>query len=213
MNLVVPLKPLTVAKSRLVGGGSPLDEAGRAALVLAMAMDTVTAAIAAGNVGRVLVAAAEPVELGVLVELGAEVYPDGGMPDLNGSLRHGADVLRADDPDCVVGALQADLPALRPAELEAAVAAVGSARAFCADRAGSGTTLLLSAPGKPLDPRFGPHSARAHVESGAVAVTLPVPTLRSDVDTVEDLSHARMLGAGRYTRAALLSRLSRRPAC
>lgn len=210
MNLVVPLKPLTVAKSRLAGGVSPLDETGRATLVLAMAMDTVTAAIAASNVDRVLVAAAEPVELGVLVELGAEVYPDGGMPDLNGSLRHGADVLRSDDPDCVVGALQADLPALRPAELESAVAAVGGTRAFCADRAGTGTTLLLSAPGKPLDPRFGPHSARAHVESGAAAVTLPVPTLRSDVDTAEDLSHARMLGTGRYTSAALLSR---RPAC
>lgn len=202
VNLVVPLKSLAVAKSRLFGAG---ERAERARLVLAMALDTVAAAVAARSIGRVLVAAAEPGELAALRELGADVVDDDGAADLNATLRHGANLLRADDVHCVVGALQGDLPALRPAELDAAIAAAAGRRAFCADRAGSGTTLLLSTPGGRLDPRFGPHSAHAHAASGAAALSVPAPTLRSDVDTPDDLAHVQLLGTGPHTRAALLA--------
>jgi 2-phospho-L-lactate guanylyltransferase len=202
VNLVVPLKSLAVAKSRLLGA---LDPVSRTELVLAMAMDTVAAAVAAHSITRVLVAATEPAELAPLRDLGADIVDDGGSADLNSTLTHGAQLLRADDPQCIVGALQGDLPALQPAELDAAVAAAGGRRAFFADRAGSGTTLLLSTPGGPLEPRFGPQSAKAHAASGAAALELPLPTLRSDVDTPDDLAHARRLGAGPHTRAALLA--------
>lgn len=205
MNLVIPLKRLAVAKTRL-SGLAPGPDGDRAALVLAMALDTVAAAVATPGVDRVLVAAAAPGELGALAELGAEVVGDGGVPDLNGSLRHVAGVLAAEDPSCVVGALQADLPALRPAELAAVLAAAQGRRSFCADRAGTGTTLLLAAPGEPLAPQFGPQSARAHAASGAVPVIDPVPTLRCDVDTPQDLAHVRSLGLRRHTRAALAAR-------
>lgn len=205
MNLVVPLKPLAVAKSRLLGALDPDHRIDHADLVLAMALDTVAAAVATPGIGRVLVAAAEPGEVTALGALGAEVAGDGGSADLNATLRHGAGLLRADDPGCVVGALQADLPALLPADLAAAVVAAGGRRAFCADRAGSGSTLLLSAAGEPLDPQFGPDSARAHAASGAVE--LPVlRTLCSDVDTPADLEHARLLGVGGNTRAVLHGR-------
>nr|WP_028847970.1 2-phospho-L-lactate guanylyltransferase [Thermocrispum agreste] len=204
VNLVVPLKRLTAAKSRLAerAGSGEL----RSALALAMAMDTVAAALATPAVRRVLVAAADPTELGALRELGAEVVFDGGESGLNAGLRHVARQVRAEDPDCVVGALQADLPALRPDDLAAAIAASGARRAFCADRAGTGTTLLLSAPAGELDPHFGPGSARAHTESGAAPVELTVPTLRADVDTPDDLAHVQLLGVGEHTRAALQTR-------
>jgi 2-phospho-L-lactate guanylyltransferase len=103
----------------------------------------------------------------------------------------------------VIGALQADLPALRAAELSAALAEAGDRRAFVADAEGTGTTLLLSSPGGELAPRFGAGSARAHAESGANPVTAPVPTLRRDVDTPRDLAAAERLGLGRWTTAVL----------
>ncbi len=208
-----------MGKSRLRGGpGCPESDHRHADLVLALAFDTLRAATATPGVRRVLVVTSAPVALAALRELGVDVVNEngehgenggtaqhGGGADigLNAALRTGERVLRAEDPQCVVGALQADLPALRPDELATALAEAEGRRAFIADRHGSGTTLLLSAPGQRLDPRFGPGSARAHTLSGALPLTAPLPSLRTDVDTPGDLDHARLLGLGQCTRTVL----------
>ena len=204
----MPVKPLYRAKSRLRGVAGSDDES-HAALALALAHDTVAAAGAARAVRRLLVVSSDPVVAAELAAVGVEVAPDvdGG---LNAALRHGAALLRARDPGAPVGALQADLPALRPDELDAAVAAAGAvfaagrARTFCADAAGSGTTLLVAAGGVALDPRFGAGSAARHRASGAIALDGPWPGLRRDVDTGDDLCAAAELGLGRHTRAVLV---------
>lgn len=206
VNLVVPIKPLTLAKSRLAGGIDPQGAIRHTDLVLAMAMDTVAAAVAAPGVARVLVVATDPAEVTALRDLGAEIIADDAAAGLNTALRHGAGVLRAADPHAVVGALQADLPALAPGDLAAAIADAGGERAFCADRHGTGTTLLLSAAAGELDPRFGPFSAGAHATSGATALAARLTTLRADVDTPGDLRHVRAVGLGRYTSAVLSGR-------
>lgn len=203
VNLVVPIKPLTLAKSRLAGGIDPQGAIRHADMVLAMAMDTVAAAVAAPGVARVLVVATDPAEVVALRELGAEIIADDAATGLNAALRHGAGVLRAADRHAVVGALQADLPALRTADLSAAVADAAGTRAFCADRHGTGTTLLLSAAGGELDPRFGAFSAGAHAASGATALADELTTLRADVDTPGDLRNVHAIGLGRHTRAVL----------
>ncbi|MBV9920796.1 MAG: 2-phospho-L-lactate guanylyltransferase, partial [Pseudonocardia sp.] len=117
----------------------------------------------------------------------------------------GALLLRERDPHTAVGALQADLPALRADELDAAVASALAvrARAFTADAEGTGTTFLLAAAGVELDPRFGGGSAARHRESGAVPLGGAWPSLRRDVDTPADLVVALRLGVGQNTRAAL----------
>src|SRR5690349_16450440 len=83
----------------------------------------------------------------------------------------------------------------------AATRAPGVSRvlAVCADRAGTGTTLLLAAPGEPLDPRFGRGSAAAHAATGAVRVGAALRSLRCDVDTPHDLAVAAELGLGTFT--------------
>ncbi|MFC4000599.1 2-phospho-L-lactate guanylyltransferase [Prauserella oleivorans] len=204
VDLIVPMKPPHAGKSRLRGVlGAPDRADCHAALVLALAEDTVAAALATPGVRRVVVVSGDPAALAVVRELGAELLAEDAPAGLNAALRAGERLVRADDPDAVVGALQADLPALRPAELAAATAEAGRRRAFAADRHGTGTTLLLSAPGEPLDPRFGPDSARDHARSGAVALGLTAPSLRADVDTPADLDHARLLGLGPRTTAIL----------
>jgi 2-phospho-L-lactate guanylyltransferase len=232
VDLVVPVKPLHLAKSRLradLARDGP-DSAAHTRLVLAVARDTITAARAAQAVRRVVAICSDPLAVAVLRADGVEVVADEPDAGLNAALRHGADLLRAADPGAATGAMQADLPALRPAELSAAVtaaltafaaprafaglagdsdAALGAApgaapvRAFSPDRAGTGTTLLLAAPGVALDPRFGPGSARAHAASGALRLDGPWPTLRCDVDVEADLVEAARLGLGRHTSATL----------
>lgn len=206
MDLVVPVKRLDRAKTRLRGAvaGPHAD------VVLALLLDTVTAAAGADGVRRVLVVCEDPrVTKEVATTLagtGVESVDERGLPGLNAALQHGADLLRAGEPRGVVGALQADLPALRPEDLTAAIAEAGGRRAFCPDRPGTGTTLLLSTPGGPLDPRFGVGSADAHLASGAVAVGAELATLRCDVDTAEDLAVATAIGLG--PRTAGIDRLA-----
>ena len=205
MDLVVPVKPLYRAKSRLRGAadGGVGDPDAHAALALALAHDTIEAVRAARTVRRLLVISSDPVVAAELAAVGVDVAPDVGG-GLNAALRHGAALLRAGDPDAAVGALQADLPALRPEELDEAIgAAAGARRAFCADADGTGTTLLLAAAGAALDPRFGAGSAARHRRSGALALGGDWPGLRRDVDTGDDLCAAVELGLGPHTRAVL----------
>ncbi|GAB2744189.1 hypothetical protein GCM10027174_17360 [Salinifilum aidingensis] len=210
-HLVVPVKPLDLAKTRLHGAADA--GAGRrtahTALVAAVVLDTVLAARAASGVADVTVVTSDPALRALFREHGVETCADAPDAGLNAALRHGAQ-LAVRRGARRVGALQADLPALRPEELDAALRASGGGRAFCPDRHGTGTTLLVAGRDEPLEPRFGASSAAAHARSGAPALTGPWPSLRCDVDTAADLEHAARLGLGTRTRRALASHASPR---
>lgn len=199
VHLLVPLKPLARAKSRLLAGRG---SAGHFELVTAMALDTVAAARRARGVAGVVVVSSDPALTEAFAGLGVEVLPDDPADGLNAALRHGDEVLRARGV-FRVGALQADLPALRSGELGWALRAAGTDRSFCPDHSGDGTTLLLAEPDRPLDPRFGPGSAAAHSESGAKTLLGPWESLRRDVDTEADLTSAKATGLGPRTTARL----------
>ncbi|MFB9908015.1 2-phospho-L-lactate guanylyltransferase [Allokutzneria oryzae] len=209
VDLVVPVKPLHRAKSRLLGAADcgRRDPGAHAALALALAKDTLTAAAEAPGVRRVVAITSDPEVTSALRALGVESIPDEPDSGLNEALRHGARVLRETDPLARIGALQADLPALRPAELGAALAASEGRRAHCPDRQGTGTTLLVAGLGGELDPRFGPDSSAAHTATGAFRLLGDWPSLRCDVDTEEDLEVAAALGLGRHSGERLLARL------
>jgi 2-phospho-L-lactate guanylyltransferase len=203
--LVVPVKRLALAKTRLaeVAGEHRVD------LALAFALDTATAALACDAVRAVVVVTNEPEALRELTEIGALVVSDEPDAGLNPALVHGAIVAARAHPGTAVGALSADLPALRPDELRAALSAamdVGSA--FVRDAQGSGTTALLARRPGDFAPAFGPESAAAHLMSGAVELHGDAfPSLRQDVDTAADLAQAIVMGVGPHT-AAVARRLS-----
>ena len=197
-GVVVPVKRLAVAKSRL----SAYGDDGRRGLALAFACDVVAAALACEVVTEVLVVTDDADAARDLSALGARIEADSPDAGLNPALVHGADVVRAVAGDVGVVTLSADLPALQPADLAAALAAVPpGGRAFVADASGVGTTLLAAAPPAPLDPAYGPASRDQHLTSGAVE--LPgTAALRRDVDTPDDLRDALALGVGARTTAA-----------
>ena len=202
VDLVVPVKRLAAAKTRLRDPAGELTAHTR--LALALTLDTVAAARTALRVRTVLVVTADRTVADVLVASGIWVADD-PLVGLNAAYDRGAQLLRERDPHTAVGALQADLPALRPHELDDAIAAAlaTGARAFTADAEGTGTTFLLAASGAALEPRFGGGSAARHRASGAVALDGAWPSLRRDVDTAADLAAALHLGVGAHTRAAL----------
>lgn len=199
-SVVVPVKRLQVAKSRLYVPGRPRPD--HAALALALAVDTVAAAAGSPAVARVLVVTDDPAAADAARAAGALVVGDGPDAGLNPALAYGAEQAAEADPDAGVALLSADLPALRPAELTAALAAAaGHRRSFVPDAAGGGTTLLTARPGVPVDPRYGAGSAAAHLASGAVPLAGDWPSLRRDVDTAADLQAAAGLGLGPATAA------------
>jgi 2-phospho-L-lactate/phosphoenolpyruvate guanylyltransferase len=195
-SVVVPAKRLAVAKTRLRPATAGLAVA-HADLVLALLADTVAAAVSCVVVAEVVVVTDDPAAAELVQALGARTVADAPDRGLNPALEHGAGSVSGP----AVAALSSDLPALRPAELAAALAsAADHARAFVADAHGTGTTLL-TAVGARLDPRFGPGSADAHRASGAAPLTGDWPGLLRDVDTDADLRAALALGAGPRTKA------------
>ncbi|MFE9170107.1 2-phospho-L-lactate guanylyltransferase [Streptomyces kebangsaanensis] len=200
-TLVIPLKPLARAKSRLA------DTAGdgvRPGLALAFAEDTVAAALACPAVASVAVVTDDGVAGRELAALGARIVADEPRAGLNAALTHGTAAVRSARPETPVAALNADLPALRPGELTRVLqAAAQFPRAFLADSAAVGTTLLAAAPGRALLPAFGAGSRARHRASGAVELSLDaVESVRRDVDTGDDLRAALALGVGPRTAAA-----------
>lgn len=209
-TLVVPLKPLSAAKSRLAEAVGPV----RPGLALAFAQDTVAAALACEAVRNVTVVTDDPLAGSVLAALGARVEADSPAAGLNAALRHGADTVLRRHPTAAVAAVNADLPALRPLELAAVLRAAARrpGRSFLADAAGIGTTLLAATAGTTLAPAFGGPSRARHRASGAHEIALPdVDSVRRDVDTGEDLAAALLLGVGPHTRALLRPALRAAP--
>ena len=199
-SVVVPVKRLRLAKSRLYAVGRPRPE--HEELALCLALDTVAAALAAGTVRRLFVVTDDPAARAAMAAAGALVLPDEPNAGLNPALAHGAAAARRRSARDGVALLSADLPALRPAELDAALAAAAEHdAAFVADARGTGTTLLATAPGRPVTPRYGQASAAAHRAAGAVELTGDWPSLRTDVDTAADLRTAAELGLGPATSA------------
>ncbi|MGW5990431.1 2-phospho-L-lactate guanylyltransferase [Streptomyces anulatus] len=197
-SLVVPLKPLARAKSRLARAAG---EDARPRLALAFAQDTVAAALACSRVHDVVVVTDDAVAAAALSALGARIVPDAPGAGLNAALAHGARSVRALRPAAAVAALNADLPALRTGEL-ARVLDFASAfpNAFLRDAAGIGTTFLAAASGAEFRPAFGGPSGARHLASGAVEIALSgVDSVRRDVDTGEDLRVALALGVGSHT--------------
>jgi 2-phospho-L-lactate guanylyltransferase len=202
IGLVIAVKRLAAAKTRLA---PVFSAATREAVVLAMMVDTIRAALAVPALRSVTVVTPDQVAADTARQLGAQALtdptPDGHRNPLNNAIAAAEAVVRESTPNVI--ALQGDLPALQPQELAEAIAAARSyPRSFVGDRHGTGTSALFAFD-VPLEPEFGPDSARRHQHSGAIELTGAWPGLRCDIDTPDDLMVARRLGVGAATVQAI----------
>lgn len=202
IGLIIAVKRLAAAKTRL----APVFSARtRENVVLAMLVDTLTAAARAGSLRLITVITPDEAAAAAASELGAEVLadptPEGHSDPLNNAIAAAERAIAGSFSNIVV--LQGDLPALQAQELSEAIAAARHhRRSFVADRLGTGTSALFAF-GATLDPQFGPDSSARHRRSGAIELTGAWPGLRCDVDTPADLAVARRLGVGAATARAV----------
>jgi 2-phospho-L-lactate guanylyltransferase len=196
-RVLIPVKTLEESKSRLAGATQSASR--HPELVRALQFDTIAAVVAAAatddTIAAIYLVADEPPSP---LPIGVSVLADPGG-GLNRALAGAAADIAAQHPQDGIAAMVADLPALRPEELLAALSdASAFDRAFVRDRSGTGTTTLTAGPGQPLNPLFGDGSANRHRDSGAVEVPAG-PSLRADVDTAADLQQCLVLGVGEHT--------------
>lgn len=197
--VIVPVKGTPDGKSRF--GGDPTL---RGELALAIALDTVEAALAAPGVVAVAVVTSEAASI-AFDETDAFVIVETETTGLAGAIALGLETA-ADfaEPGRGTAVLLGDLPALTAAELGAALEAARSYdRAMVPDADGTGTTLITAGDGQSHAPAFGAGSAAAHLAAGYVALDVEMASgLRSDVDTLEAVT---ALGArlGARTAAAI----------
>jgi 2-phospho-L-lactate guanylyltransferase len=200
-SVVIPLKPLHLAKTRLRG----LPPRRRQALVAAMALDVRDAVLGCPDVAEIVIVTRDARWRTILGQPRTRFVADSAHDTLNDALRRGAAACRRDMPDHGIAALPGDLPALTAEELAAALVAsseLGSA--FVPDAHGDGTTLLAARPSSGFEPRYGRSSRSRHREAGATELDFPHDSgLRQDVDSLQDLAAARAIGLGRHTRTAL----------
>lgn len=214
-DIVLPVKPLAVAKSRLVPA---VEHPTRSALARAFALDTLDAALAARRVARVIVVGDLSSHFDALpprVSVVAEPEPR----SLRAAVRHGISVARrvpqpgtSTAPDGWprgVAVLLGDQPALTAPALDAALeCASRHPLAFMPDADATGTTLATAVPHTVFEPAFGTDSAAAHRTAGFHDLSHDLADdlarfVRQDVDTVEALDRALRLGVGAHTAAVI----------
>lgn len=169
---------------------------------LAFAADTVAALDASPLVSGVVVVTADP-EVERSLRDGVRLLRDDGS-GLGPAVRAGCHAVRLWWPQTGVVVVPADLPCLVGADVTAVLAAGQFVDgAFVPDRAGTGTTMLLSAGGRPVGARYGPGSAARHRVLGLRCLEDAPLRARQDVDTVVDLRAAAAFGFGPATTAVL----------
>jgi 2-phospho-L-lactate guanylyltransferase len=195
--------PTVVVPFAESGGKTRLDTppGTRRELSLAMLGDVVAAAVV---VGRTIVATEDAVGAALARGLGAEPVPDPGGGQ-------GAAVAAALAPLAgPVLVVNADLPCAVPADLRALAAATPEhGLALVEARDGTTNALGLSTP-EVFAPLYGPGSARRFRALDLDTVSVAIPNLAEDVDTVADLERMQ-LRCGPRTQTALAALVAGAP--
>jgi 2-phospho-L-lactate guanylyltransferase len=171
----------------------------RRALAQAMFCDVLSACVAAG---RTRVVTPDEDAATAAHDAGAEAVADPGGGQ-GAAVQAG---LEGVEPGGIL-VVNADVPCVVPHDLRSLLAAT-TAGSLALVEAHDGTTNALSLPSPDaFAPLYGPSSAdrfRAHAASlGLESVSVAVPNLADDVDTMDDLTRLQ-LRAGPHTQACLM---------
>lgn len=202
VSVVVLAKELREAKTRL---RFEPEETRRTALWLATS--TVRSVLDANSVGNVLVVTSDKTIAKNSIGAGAMVVPEGSPLGMNRAAALGRRHALSAAPDATVAIIVADLPHLRPEDVDGVIAEFCQRRdpLFVADHHGVGTTFLIHDPDSWQGIAFGRGSAHMHGRMGYQAARRPLEGLRGDLDTPEDF-HAMIARESRAPAPQLKAR-------
>jgi 2-phospho-L-lactate guanylyltransferase len=206
LHVLVPVKRLDDAKSRLAGAVAPAD---RRALALAMLGDVLAAVGRSASAASLSVVTRDP-EAAAAARLGGATARDDEARPWNAALMGAIAALPAGAAAAIVAG---DLPLLEPGDVDAIAEALDATAVVVGRAHDGGTNALALGPAGTIAPHFGePASAALHArlarEAGYEPVVLDRPGLALDLDTEADLARLLELGPRGRTAAALAVRVT-----
>ena len=192
MRILVPVKPLAQAKSRL---GTTLSAAQRAEVMRSLLDRVIAAACAVAPVSTVT---ADPLVAQWARAAGAQVIEEAEVLGLNAAARLGVDHAGRGGETTVM-VLAADLPDITPEALRAMVARGGPGALVIAPSRDGGSNALILNPRVDFRFAYGPDSFALHRREaerlGLEVVVHESPALSVDIDWPGDLADHQDLWA------------------
>lgn len=192
---IVPVKPFSLAKSRLAG---ILTSYQRAELSRQLLSRTLEVLAQVPTISRTLVISRDPSALALARRYHANTVTESGVSDLNLALQRATELARTFGAHAVL-ILPADLPRLTPSDVThmletrttgSLAAPAPSTLIIAPDRHERGTNALFVRPPDLISFAFGVESFRKHLAHafalGLQARVVRLPNLALDLDTPED---------------------------
>ncbi len=196
--VLIPVKPLVRAKSRLAGALSPEQRQQLAEYMFRHVLNVVRGV---PQIMGTLVVSRDSKALAIAREYNARTVQESGQPELNAALTRATQVVASWGCQGVL-VLPADLPLLTGEDV-ARMASLGidaPSVVIATDQHGDGTNALLVRPPGYIEYAFGPGSFKRHVQlaqaAGAVVQEFKSDRLALDIDMPADLDSYNHLVRG-----------------
>jgi 2-phospho-L-lactate/phosphoenolpyruvate guanylyltransferase len=186
--VLIPVKPLLRAKSRLADVLTPKQ---REQLAEEMLRRTLQVVGAMPRIAGTLVISRDSYVLAISRELGANTVQESGTPELNSALMRATQVLSGWRAGAVL-VLPADIPLINQDDLNDVISFGQRAKTvvLTTDSRSDGTNVLLSRPPAAFSYAYGPQSFQRHQQLARLAKMdvkiYESPRLMLDIDTPQD---------------------------
>lgn len=199
--VIIPVKPLRLAKSRLAKILTPEQ---RQLFAEAMLRRVLAVVKSVPQVAGTLVISRDNHALAIAREYGAKTIQETGAPELNAALTRATSVIASWGSEAIL-VIPADLPLIAPEDVISIIELGQHPRSIvlATDRNRDGTNALLIRPPGLIDYAYGDGSYQRHAvngrDAGAVVSVYESERMLQDIDLPEDIeNYQRMVQRGTY---------------
>jgi 2-phospho-L-lactate guanylyltransferase len=202
---ILPVKEMAGAKQRLAPLLS-LEE--RIALMQVMLRDVLTALSAAQGLAGIALVTLDPWAEALAQEHGARIITEGAREGHTGAVTAAAATLQAEGMASIL-TLPGDIPAAKPMEIDALIAAAKASPAFIIAPAHDeqGSNAILMSPPNAVRLRFGEGSYFPHLAAARAAGLTPqivrLPGIAMDIDHPADIARFASIPEAQSTQTLL----------
>lgn len=189
--VIIPVKPLRLAKSRLSSVLTPEQRQRFAETMLRHVLHVVQSV---PQVTGTMVISRDNSALALAREYGAKTVQESGAPELNAALMRATQIIKSWRSDAVL-ILPADLPLIEAKDVSGIIKMGSDSRCvvICTDRNKDGTNALLVRPPGLIQYVYGPGSYQRHAvlgrDAGANVHVYESARMLHDIDLPEDIEN------------------------